>query len=202
MVENTAHIETQDTMAYATIDVRYRMTVWLPGSYTSAISNMTGIAGYSRPYNRRTGVVGKGTLKTINRMAEPAFNVGIRVVTVRGARCLAGGQIAIVAGDTARRNSRMIKATVWLEREKTGGIVAVRAFASRLPMKIGLTDGLHTVMAFAAISKYFLMINHRNNRKSKRCMTALASISGSDMKAEFRRSASDVVVMTNHAIRR
>jgi len=78
-------------MAYATIDVCYRMTVWLPGSYTSAISNMTGIAGYSRPHNRRTGVVREGTLKTFNRMAEPAFNIGIRVVTVRGARRLADG---------------------------------------------------------------------------------------------------------------
>ena len=202
MVENTAHIEAQDTMAYATIDVRYRMAVRMPGSDTSAVSSMTGIAGYSRPYNRGTGVVGEGTLKTFNRMAESAFNIGIRVVTVRGGRRLADGQIAIVAGDTASGNTRMVKATVRIEREKTGGIVAVGAFALRLPVKIGLTDGLHTVMAFAAIAKYFLVIDKVDYVKSHGRMTGLTGICGSDMETKFWRSVSDFVVMTNHAIRR
>jgi len=79
----------------------------------------------------------------------------------------------------------MIKAAVWLQREKTGGIVAVRAFAFRLSMKIGLTDGLHSVMTFAAIADYFLMINKGGNVKSQWCMTGLAGIGGSDMIARF-----------------
>lgn len=67
-------------------------------------------------------------------------------------------------------------------------------------MKFGLADGLHTIVASAAISKYFLVIDKGDYVKSQGCMTGFAGISGSDMNARFRRNASDFVVMTNDAI--
>ena len=89
-------------------------------------------------------MVGVGALKTFSRMAESAFNVGIRVRSrwgvIRRWR-LPDRQVAIVASDAATGDTRMIKATVRFQSEKTGGIMAVIAFGVRLRMKFGLTDG-------------------------------------------------------------
>ena len=86
-------------------------------------------------------MVGVGALKTCSRMAESAFNVGIRVRSSWGGGRLTDRQVAIVTGDAATGDTRMIKAAVRLQSEKTGGIMAVIAFGVGLRMEFGLTDG-------------------------------------------------------------
>ena len=150
-------------------------------------------------------MVGVGALKTCSRMAESAFNVGIRVRArwgVVGGGRLTNHQVAIVASDAATGDTRMIKAAVRFQSEKTGGIMAVIAFGVRLRMKFGLTDGENAVMAFTAIAEYFVMINKGENVKPERRMTGLAGIRGGDVIPNFRRNTIDSVVMTNHAIGR
>ena len=53
-------------------------------------------------------------------------------------------------------------------------------------MKFGLADGLHTIVASAAISKYLQVINKGDNGKSQGGMTGFTGIRGSDVIAYFR----------------
>lgn len=88
----------------------------------------------SATHNRRTCVVGIGALKTCYRMAEYAFNVGNRVSAgwgVVGSGRLADGDSAIVAHAATTRNTRMIKAAIQRQVQKTIGIMAVIAFGDR-----------------------------------------------------------------------
>ena len=113
--------------------------------------------------------------------------------------CLTDGRNAIVATGTTTGNTRMIKATVRLQCKKTGGIVAAIAFDDRRHMKIGFTEGQHTVMAFAAISKYFQVVNEGHAGESQRGMTAFAHIAGSDMVLRFAPNRNKIVAMAIHA---
>ena len=80
----------------------------------------------------------------------------------------------------------MIKAAVRFQVQKMGGIVAGIAFGLCLLMKFRFTDGQYIIMAFAAISKNFLMIDKGGNGKAQRGMTGLAHITGSDVIRQFR----------------
>lgn len=162
---------------------------------------MTGIA--TGPDNGWVGVIGKRIQKTIGCVTAKAFSGGERMGAWRGVGgCgrLADSRDAVVAALASTRDARMIKTAVTIQFKKTGGIVAGIAFAIRRHMKFGFTECHDTVMALAATSKHFLVIDKGVNRKSQRCMTGFAVIGGSDMKARFWRYSSDFVVMTNHAI--
>lgn len=97
----------------------------------------------------------------------------------------------------------MIKTTVRFQFQEMGGVVAVVAFSVRRRMKLGLTDGRYAVVAFAAISIYFQMINKVDIGKSCwcRCMTGRAPVTGSDVIQRFTRNRTKLVVMTVHAVR-
>ena len=96
------------------------------------------------------------------------------------------GRSAVVATAASTGNTRMIKATIRCQYKKTGGIVAIIAFEGRRYMKFGFADGRYIVMALAAISKHFLVIDKGDNRKSQRCMTSFAVVGDSDVIAYFR----------------
>ena len=55
VIEHTAHIEVHDTVAYTTVDTRYRVTGRPPGSNSIVVAGITALAD-----NVRAGMVGKG----------------------------------------------------------------------------------------------------------------------------------------------
>lgn len=67
-------------------------------------------------------------------------------------------------------------------------------------MKFGFTDGQYTIMAFAAISKNFQVIDNRDNGKSLGCMTGLTQITGTEVTRRFLRNRTELSVMTIHTI--
>ena len=79
----------------------------------------------------------------------------------------------------------MIKATVRIQFQKMAGIVAVTTFSVRRCMEFGFTDGGYTIVTFAAISKYFLMIDKRDDVVSLRGMAGLAHVTGSNVIRHF-----------------
>ena len=52
-------------------------------------------------------------------------------------------------------------------------------------MKIGFTDGQDVVMAFAAVTEYFLMVDKRNRVETQRGMTGLAHTAGGEVVRRF-----------------
>ena len=67
---------------------------------TRPISNMAGIAGYTRSYNGRASMVGVGIQKTDSGMTVTTLRVGDRVGAgwnVVGGGCLTRGHSAVVA---------------------------------------------------------------------------------------------------------
>ena len=96
----------------------------------------------------------------------------------------------------------MIKTTVRFQFQEMGGVVAVVAFSVRRRMKLGLADGRYAVVAFAAISIYFQMINKVDVGKScwRRCMAGRARVTGRDVIQRFARNLIKLIVVTVHAV--
>jgi len=204
VVENTTgHFESQNAMAGIAIDVRYRMTDRLTRRRTRTISNMTGIARYTRTHNVRAGMIGVGVQETDRGMAITAFRVGDRVGAgwdVSGSRRHTSSHSAVVATAAYSGNTGVIKAAVRFQFKKSSGIVAVTAFGVRWHMKCGFTDGQVTIVTLAAISENFLMIDKGDYVKSLRGMTGLAGITGADVSQRFTRNVFKIIVVTILAI--
>lgn len=188
MIENAIETESRDAMTVATIDgshigsYHFRMPHRGISNIVGGRYSMTGIATGSD--NGGVGVVGEGAQKTGCRMTANAFSTGNRMSTrwVIGSRGrFAGGGATVVATRTATRNTRVIKLTVRAKFEKTGGIVAVIAFGAGRLMEFGFTDGLHAVMASAAVAKHFLVVDKSNHVKTQRGMAGFAHTTGSDV---------------------
>ncbi len=130
-------------------------------------------------------MVGIGAEETCSRVAVATLGAGIRV---RGRGGLANGYDAVVATRARPGNSRMIEAAVRIQRQKTGGIVAVVALGIGRQMKCGFTNRQNTVMALAAIAKHFLMVDKRRSVETQRSMTGLAHATGSDVIRRFNRN--------------
>ena len=96
----------------------------------------------------------------------------------------------------------MVETTVWLQFQKADGIVAVIAFRDCRLMEFGLADGCYAVVATAAISKDFPMIDERDNIKSQWRMTGRTGIAGRDMDRLLDRDTGKVFVMADLAVRR
>ncbi len=75
----------------------------------------------------------------------------------------------------------MIEAAAGPKLEKMICVVTIVALGFGRPMKLRFADGLHTIVAFAAITKNFLMIDKRDERESQRCVTSLAGVAGGEM---------------------
>ena len=149
-------------------------------------------------------MVGNGAQKTDRGMTEYAVRVGWNVGWV-GPGILANGHNTVVAHRATTGYTRMIKAAVQRQLYKTGGVVAGIAFDDRWHMKFRFTDGQYAIMAFAAVPKYFLMIDKWDGGKTEGCMTGLAHITGCDMIRRFPRDLArpgyhiNPAVMTLHA---
>jgi hypothetical protein len=204
VVENTTHVKADDTMTGTTIDCRYGVTVRWPNRRNT----MTGITGDTHTDNFRTGMVGKCVQESFNRMTGYAVRVGDRVIPgwgIDGRRRLTDSSVTVVATGTSTRDAGVIKTTVQAKFKKTGGIVAIIALGGCLYMEFGFTDGLHAVMASAAATKHFLMIDKRNDVKTQRGMTGLAHTAGTDVIQRFpwnlarAGSSIDVIAMTIQA---
>ena len=195
-------------MTRRAIDVCYRVADRLPLRRSGAISNMAGIT--TRIHNGRVCVVWVGIQKTDSGMAVTAFNVGNRVAAgwcIGGSWCLTRGHSAVVATAACPGNIRVIKTAIRCQFKKMASIVAFIAFDCGCRMKFRFTDGDYTVMTFAAIAKYFLMIDKRDNIKVLGGMTGLAGITAGNVIRCFREKYLAVylgvnAVMTIHAIRR
>jgi len=192
VVEHTTETECRDAMADIAIDVRYGMA----DRWTGRGNTMAGIAPVT--HNFRAAVVGERSLKTDSRMAEAAVSVCVRV---RGGGRLTCGHSTIVAKGAITADSDMIKAAIQPDIEKTGGVVASIAFNSRRDVPVGFTDGHYTVVAGAAITENFQMIDKRDSAESEGCMTGLACITGSGVIRRFTPNWRKLSVMTIPAIR-
>ena len=73
MIEDATKTEGRNAVACSAIDECSRVTNGLPGRGNA----MAGIASVT--HNLRAGVIGKGALKTLSRMAGTAYGVGVRV---------------------------------------------------------------------------------------------------------------------------
>lgn len=179
MVESTPETESLDAMAHAAIDVCYWMTCSWISRLVSCGNTMAGITAITD--NGRVGMVGIGRSKTDSSMTVTTFSVSNYMTFV-----LTCGYSAGVATGTYIRSARMIKASVRFQVQKVDGIVAGIAFGLSLLMKFRFTDGQYIIMALAAISKNFLMIDKGGNGKAQRGMAGLAHITGSDVIRQFR----------------
>ncbi len=130
-------------------------------------------------------MVGIGAEETSSRVAIATLGAGIRVW---GRGDLADGYGAVVATRARPGNSRMIEAAVRVQRQKTGGIVAVVALGIGRQMRCGFTDRQNTVMALAAIAEHFPMIDKRSPVETQRSMTGLAHTAGSGVIRRFTRN--------------
>ena len=169
-------------MACIAINIGYWVAVYLTCRRTSTISNMAGITAYTCSHDIRTGMVRVGIQKAGCSVTGTAFRTGIRVTAALedGGR-FTNGHRAVVATETSADYIRMIKAAVQCNAQEAGGIVAVIAFSIRRCMKFRFTDSRHPIMAFAALTKNFLMISKRNNGCTLGCMTGLTHITGCDV---------------------
>jgi hypothetical protein len=172
VVEYSAHVEANDTVACAAVYGWYRMTDW----WSDCGYAMAGIAAEVGDNGGR--VVGIGTEETDSRVAVAAFGSSIRM---RRCGCLANRHRAVVTAGAGPGNSSMIEAAVRVQCEKAGGIVAVVALGVGRQMRCGFTDRQNPVMALAATAEYFLVINIRNYVETQRGMTGLAHAAGSDV---------------------
>src|SRR5210317_281786 len=91
------------------------------------------------------------------------------------------GSSTVMATGAAPENTGMIKTTVRFQFKKTGCIVAVIALRVGRGMKFGFAYRCCPVVAAAAIAKYFLVIDERDNGKSQGGVASLASATGGDM---------------------
>ena len=135
---------------------------------------MAGITAIS--HDGRVGVVGVGRQKTDCGMTVTAFSVGSYMAFM-----LTRGYGAVVATGAYPGYIRMVKAAVQFQFQEMAGIVAVIAFGVRRCMKYRFTDGQVTIVTFTAVSKYFLMINRGDKGKTRRRVTGMAVITGSDV---------------------
>jgi len=87
-----------------------------------------------------------------------------------------------------------------------GGNVTVIAFSDGRYVELRFSDGQYVVVAFAAISENFEMINKWDNGISDGCMTGLTGITAGEVIQRFSRNFTrarnkiNFAVMTNHAI--
>lgn len=134
---------------------------------------------------------------------------------------LSYGHNAVVAHGATTGNAGMIKGTIHrqCQFEKVGGIVTVIAFDDSRQMKFGFADGQYVVVTFAAITKYLLVVDGRDDKrsngranrgrrtgKSHGGMAGFAGIAGSEVVWRFTRNLARprykiyLAVMTLHAI--
>ena len=107
-------------------------------------------------------MVENSILKIVGGMTKVAVSVGGNMAFM-----LTCGRNTVVAAGAISGNTGMVKAAICCQFEKTGGIVAVIAFGSRWHMPVGFADGQYTIMAGAAITENFLMINKGDNGKAE-----------------------------------
>ena len=191
MIEDTIETKRHYAMATSAINIRYRMAI----GRASCRHSVAGIASITRDLRAR--VVRVGTEKTISRMTEAAFRVGSRM---RRAGRLANTDCPVVTTRARSSNTRMVITAIWLQFQKVDGIVAVIAFGGCRHMEFGFADGNYAVVAAAAISKYFPMIDEGDNVKSQWRMTGRTGIAGGDMIQRFPRDTGKVVVVTILAV--
>ena len=163
MVEDSAHIEANDTMTNIAVDRRYRVAVWLADRRDA----VTGIAGDTGSNYRGAAVIGIGPEETRCCMTESAFGGRHRMGTGRrvvGGRRFTPRYGAVVATGASAGDARVIEAAVRLECQKASGVVAFVAFRVGLWMEFGLADCQHSVVTSATIAKHFEVIDLRRNR--------------------------------------
>jgi len=113
---------------------------------------------------------------------------------------LTGGDYAVVADFAILGNASVVVSTVCRQLQKRSGIVTVITFGVGCGMLAGFAYGPHTIMALTTFTKYFQMIDKRNNGKAKWRMTHLAQITGGHMIRRLRRDGIHVGFMAIAAI--
>ena len=113
-------------------------------------------------------------------MAEAALTCSCNVPGIL-ARC----RRSIVALGAAVGNSAVVVTAVRQAIQEMNGIVAIIALLGRRDMELRFTYNQNTVVAFAAVSKDFLMIDREDRGKLKLRMTGLALITGGEVIRRF-----------------
>lgn len=107
-----------------------------------------------------------------------AFSRNVPVILVRGRR-------SVVAEGAAAGYSAVVVTAVRQAIQEVLGIVAIIALLARRDMVIGFADGHDTVMAFAAATEDFLMIDIRDMGEIGYTVTGLTNTAGRDVGRRF-----------------
>ena len=93
----------------------------------------------------------------------------------------ANGYRTVVACGACSCNTAMIITAIRLQRQKAGGRMTILTFGIRRDMKFRLPNGQDTVMAVAAFTENFKMVNKANKVKTECGMTGLTHITGGEV---------------------
>lgn len=95
------------------------------------------------------------------------------------------GNCVVVATRAFPENIGMIIAAIRIELQEMGGIVAIIAFGVGRRMEFRFTYRQHTIVAFTACTKNFLMIDRDDNVKPRSGMAGMTVVTGRDMTRQF-----------------
>ena len=121
-------------------------------------------------------------------MAGTTFRIGRYVAWI-----LALGNRVVVATRAFPENIRMIIAAIRIELQKMRSVVAAITLGVGRCMKFRFPDCYHTIVAFTACTKNFLMIYRGDDVKTRGGMTGMAVVTGRNMTGQFSGCGNAVV---------
>lgn len=145
---------------------------------------------------RDGAVVDEGGQETNRGMTVSTIFCDARIRMWRCRIYLANCNRTVMATLACPQNISMIKAAVWFQLQKSRRIMTFIAFLSRGDMKFRLADSRYTIMAIAAITEYFEVIDKSNNVEPELRMTGLAHISAGRVIPRFANIHAGFAVMT------
>lgn len=169
MIKDAAHVEADHAMAGAAIYVGKRVA----NGRTVGRDAMAGVTAIA--HHVRSAVIRVSAWESRSRMAGTTFAVGDGVGWAGG---FADGDCAVMAPDTSARNVGVVEAAIRSERQKMIGIVATVAFDICVYVELGFADGDSAVVAFAAVTEYFFVIDVYRWGKPQRRMTGCTQAAG------------------------
>ena len=113
----------------------------------------------------------------------------------------AGSDNAVVTNIAVASDAGMIKTAVHVDIHESGCVVAVIAFSGRLDVMVRFSDGQHTVVALAALSKHLQVISKAGNIKPEGGMAGLAHVRGGEVIRRFSHDRRIPAVVTIRALR-
>ena len=189
VIENTTHVESRDAMACHAVHVRRGMGLCHPDRVDAIV------AGGATARNGT--VVDICRQECVCRVTEAALSFSRHMPRIH-----ARGRRSIVASGAGTDIGGMVEAAARQEIQEMIGIVALLARLGRRDMEYRFAYGQNPVVAFAAASKDFLMIDRENRGKPQWRMTGLAGIACREVIRRFIRNLLEVSTVADLTVGR